>query len=125
MAYGKSSTGIGSVFLKACDRRNHAEASGFQHSQRSLELRLSLWRRLIACGLSLYILVESAKSEVGQTIGLCRLLPRAFGPRNFMKKWGRSTLSRPFGRFWVVTCFQCLTLVFRPCYPGPSAREIS
>jgi hypothetical protein len=23
---------------------------------------------------------------VGQTIGLCRLLPRAFGPRNFMKK---------------------------------------
>src|SRR6266481_3742460 len=32
-----------------------------------------------------------------------------------MKKWGRSTLSRPFGRFWVVTCFQCLTLVFRPC----------
>src|SRR6266571_6494155 len=53
--------------------------------------------------------------RVGQTIGLCRLLPRAFGPRNFMKKWGRSTLSRPFGRFWVVTCFQCLTLVFRPC----------
>src|SRR5438105_5863324 len=27
-----------------------------------------------------------------------------------------STLSRPFGRFWVVTCFQCLTLVFRPCH---------
>src|SRR5437773_12562769 len=85
MAYGKSSTGIGPVFLKACDRRNHAEASGFQHSKRGLELRLSLWRRLIACGLSLYILVESAKSEVGQTIALCRLLPR---PRKAMSPPG-------------------------------------
>jgi hypothetical protein len=27
---------------------------------------------------------------VGQTIGLCRLLPRAFGPRNFMKNPWRS-----------------------------------
>ena len=36
--------------------------------------------RLIACGWSLYILVESAKSEVGQTIGLCRLSPLLLEP---------------------------------------------
>src|SRR5260370_40496291 len=31
--------------------------------------------------------VVKSESEVGQTIAFCRLLPRAFGPRNFMKKW--------------------------------------
>jgi hypothetical protein len=28
------------------------------------------------------------KLEVGQAIGFCRLLPRAFGPDNFMKNCG-------------------------------------
>src|ERR1700678_907009 len=43
------------------------------------------------------------RCEVGQTIVFCRLLPRAFGPRNFMKnrclRWGMLQLAnRPEGR---------------------------
>src|ERR1700731_4732929 len=30
----------------------------------------------------------TTNSDVGQTIGFCRLLPRAFGPQNFMKNCG-------------------------------------
>src|SRR5437773_9040227 len=111
MAYGKSSTGIGSVFLKACDRRNHAEASGFQHSQRSLELRLSLWRRLIACGLSLYILVESAKSEVGQTIGLCRLSPLLLEPDRPQKTMVCPTCFHQFSKGVHSHCVQAISLM--------------
>src|ERR1700730_18245816 len=39
----------------------------------------------------------TTNSDVGQTIGLCRLLPRAFGPQNFMKN-RCAVLSRLVGR---------------------------
>ena len=85
--------------------------SGFQHSQRSLELRLSLWRRLIACGLSLYILVESAKSEVGQTIGLCRLSPLLLEPDRPQKTMVCPTCFHQFSKGVHSHCVQAISLM--------------
>src|SRR5437879_7732108 len=58
--------------------------------------------------------VAQAFVPVGQTIGFCRLLFRACGPRNFMKNWS-SPRGGGFRAFWAATYFQWLTLVFRPC----------
>ena len=58
---------------------------------------------------------------VGQTIVLRRPLRRAFGPRNFVKKM-RAWEALPDLRFFRVSCFQGLRVVFRPCRPAAIGR---
>jgi hypothetical protein len=69
-----------------------------------------VWDRRFACPLSLYILVESAKSEVGQTIGLCRLSPLLLEPDRPQKTMVCPTCFHQFSKGVHPHCVQAISL---------------
>src|SRR2546430_2374722 len=69
--------------------------------------------------LSLYILVESAKSEVGQTIGLCRLSPLLLEPDRPQKTMVCPTCFHQFSKGVHPHCVQADSLRCAGYQPAP------